>query len=281
MVSHDSKQSLDEKDELDDIPKASANVSCGRPGGCCRESPTISSECSSGTDSSSSEGQTPPSETSPSAETEFRISTAPQIDSSLTGSSYALPIKSHEKMPKDTTHSIEAKSSSHLDAGPFKSAEGRPVNQFQPYLADGEFIFPPALHKYVAEPLCFGDDRKIWFRPTTLDQLLELKHAYPSAKLINGASEVQVEVRFKGSDFAVCIYVSDIEELKTASEHNRLSSNDVEMLRIGANTSLTEVEVMCRELYKKLGSRASAAEALRKQLRYFAGRQIRNTATYV
>jgi xanthine dehydrogenase/oxidase len=42
---------------------------------------------------------------------------------------------------------------------------------------------------------------------------------------------------------------------------------------------LTDVERVCATIYSKLGPRAFALEALRKQLRYFAGRQIRNVAS--
>ena len=50
-------------------------------------------------------------------------------------------------------------------------------------------------------------------------------------------------------------------------------------LLIKANTPLTEVERACKQLYATIGQRASVLEAVRKQLRYFAGRQIRNVAT--
>ncbi|KKY26043.1 putative xanthine dehydrogenase [Diplodia seriata] len=108
----------------------------------------------------------------------------------------------------------------------------------------------------------------------------ELKDAYPSAKLVGGASEVQVEVRFKGSDFAVSVYVSDIEEL----QETRLPKSEAEWdsmteIYLGANTPLSELEHVCKAVYDKLGQRALALEALRKQLRYFAGRQIRNVAS--
>ena len=43
---------------------------------------------------------------------------------------------------------------------------------------------------------------------------------------------------------------------------------------IGGNTSLTVVEKACLEGYNQLGKRAFVLEAIRKELRYFAGRQV-------
>jgi xanthine dehydrogenase/oxidase len=112
-----------------------------------------------------------------------------------------------------------------------------------------------------------------------LDQLVQLKGVYPSAKLVGGASEVQVEVRFKGTDFAVAVYVSDIEELKQTKVPSVTALESAEELLLAGNTPLTEVERVCKDIYAKLGKRAMVLEAIRKQLRYFAGRQIRNVAS--
>lgn len=63
---------------------------------------------------------------------------------------------------------------------------------FESYDPTAEIIFPPGLWKYEQKPICYGDGRKIWFRPTTLEQLVELKDVWPSAKIVGGASETQV-----------------------------------------------------------------------------------------
>ncbi len=39
------------------------------------------------------------------------------------------------------------------------------------------------------EPLMFNSENVTWFRPSTLQQLLELKSTYPDAKLIGGNYE--------------------------------------------------------------------------------------------
>ncbi|KAI0376086.1 xanthine dehydrogenase [Hypomontagnella monticulosa] len=151
---------------------------------------------------------------------------------------------------------------------------------FESYDPTAEIIFPPSLWKYEQKPICYGDGRKIWFRPTTLEQLVELKDVWPSAKIVGGASETQIEVRFKKSDYRVCIYASDVAELNSFSEPKTDSwPSTLSEVSIPGNMPLTQVEELCTTLYLKLGRRASALEALRKQLRYFAGRQIRNVAS--
>src|ERR1700760_3397577 len=59
-----------------------------------------------------------------------------------------------------------------------------PAPDFKPYDPDTQLIFPPALQRFEFRPLAFGNKRKRWFRPVTLQQLLEIKSAYPAAKLI-------------------------------------------------------------------------------------------------
>ncbi|EOO00385.1 putative xanthine dehydrogenase protein [Phaeoacremonium minimum UCRPA7] len=120
----------------------------------------------------------------------------------------------------------------------------------------------------------------LWFRPVTVEQLLEVKSAYAPAKLVVGSSEVQVEIRLKSSKFPVMVYVSDIEELKQVSLPTTEAAWDAtSAIVLGANTPLTEVENICKEAFLRLGKRGLVFEALRKQLRYFAGRQIRNVAS--
>ncbi|KAI1205778.1 xanthine dehydrogenase [Annulohypoxylon truncatum] len=205
--------------------RASSNGSCGRPGGCCRDSSRSSSKSSVGETSSQ--------------------------QSSVT---QATSVSSNGKapLPKD----------------------------FAPYDPTAELIFPPVLWGYQQQPICYGDGRKIWFKPTSLEQLIQLKDAWPSAKIIGGASETQIEVRFKKSEYRVCVYASDIEELSRfegpQSDEELLALSEVS---IPGNMSLTKVEEVCVTLLSKLGPRASALEALAKQLRYFAGRQIRNVAS--
>lgn len=250
--------------------------SCGRPGGCCRDKASTSDSISCDSKSAASSPPTEPSSTSGDESTSAIVEAKSKIemDSALGGADYAKPTKS-----KEQSADAETKASTTLAALLAPSKQGIPHIEFQEYVPDTELIFPSALWKYEPQPLCYGNDKKIWFRPTKLEHLVELKDSYPSAKLVGGASEVQVEVRFKNSDFAVSVYVSDIAELR----HSNLPSdkdleNSTELV-LAANTPLTELEAICKKVFAKLGKRAMALEALRRQLRYFAGRQIRNVAS--
>ncbi|RAL09404.1 xanthine dehydrogenase [Aspergillus homomorphus CBS 101889] len=205
---------LSESVELPVLP----SQSCGRLGGCCRDSPS-SSSCSANSERTGSSPLTTPEEKTPAI---------PQFD-------------------------------------------------FIPYKPHTELIYPPGLAKFVPQLLYYADDRRVWVRPVTVQQTLDLLARYPSATLVGGASEVQIDVRFKGPEAAVSIFVGDVEELAQI----RLVEQDgiAKKLVIGGNASLTDVEEECRRLAPALGSSSSVLSAMTKVLRYFAGRQIRNAAS--
>lgn len=209
-----------------------SNGSCGRPGGCCRDNPSIKG-CGSSPSRSSS------------------------------GSS-----------PTDETSSATSLST---DSGESATKSSIPQFDFKPYVPSTELIYPPGLRKHINRPICYGDETKVWLRPVNLAQLVELLSIYPSAKLISGASETQIEVRFKNAKYAVSVFVSDIEELKRMDVPEDISS--MKELVIGGNTPLSDVESACYGLASKLGQQGSVFGAMAKVLRYFAGRQIRNAAS--
>jgi xanthine dehydrogenase/oxidase len=192
--------------------------SCGRLGGCCRDSPERGS-CS---------------ETS-GGESESTAATTPL-----------------EEFPEKEKGGFEF-----------------PQLDFQPYRPGTELIFPSALRRHELKPLFFGNERKVWFRPVTLEQLLRIKEAFSSSKIVAGASEVQVEIKLKNEEYAVAVYVGDISELKGFQV-----DEDRGEVVIGGNTTLSTVETECTIWCRKLGVRAVGLEAVKKQLRYFAGRQV-------
>lgn len=156
--------------------------------------------------------------------------------------------------------------------------DGQPIKTFTPpgfieYNPDTELIFPPALTRHEFKPLAFGNKKKRWYRPTTLQQLLEIKSAYPSAKIIGGSTETQIEIKFKAMQYTVSVFVGDIAELR-GYKFNRDS------LEIGGNMILTDLENISKEAVKHYGPvKGQPFEAIHKQLMYFAGRQIRNQGT--
>ncbi|KAL2024149.1 hypothetical protein VTK56DRAFT_9929 [Thermocarpiscus australiensis] len=144
---------------------------------------------------------------------------------------------------------------------------------FIEYKPDTELIFPPALKKHEFRPLAFGNKRKRWFRPVTLDQLLEIKNAYPDAKIIGGSTETQIEIRFKALQYPISVYVGDIPALRQYTFQN-------DHVEIGGNITLTDLESVCQEAINRYGEeRSQIFTAIYKQLKYFAGRQIRNVGT--
>ncbi|KAI5855810.1 Molybdopterin-binding domain of aldehyde dehydrogenase-domain-containing protein [Tricharina praecox] len=159
-----------------------------------------------------------------------------------------------------------------------KIAEAPITKKFTPpgfieYNPETELIFPSALRKHEFKPLAFGNKRKKWLRPMTLEQLLQLKAALPSAKIIGGSSETQIEIKFKHIQYTVSVYVGDIPELKGFSFED-------EYLSIGGNITLTDLEAVARQAIEKYGAaKGQPFKAILKQLEYFAGRQIRNVGT--
>ena len=156
--------------------------------------------------------------------------------------------------------------------------DDQPIKRFTPpgfieYNSETELIFPPALKKHDFKPLAFGNKRKRWYRPVTLDQLLEIKSVYPSAKIIGGSTETQIEIKFKAMQYPVSVFVADIPALR------QFSFKD-DYLEIGGNVILTDLESIALKAIEHYGPiRGQVFAAIHKQLRYFAGRQIRNVGT--
>ncbi|KAK4507798.1 hypothetical protein PRZ48_001533 [Zasmidium cellare] len=154
----------------------------------------------------------------------------------------------------------------------------QPIKRFTPpgfiqYNPETELIFPPALRRHEYKALAFGNKRKRWFRPVTLEQLLEIKSAYPSAKIIGGSTETQIEVKFKAMQYTVSVFVGDIPELRQYKFED-------DYVEIGGNVTLTDLEDLSLEAATHYGEkRGQPFVAINKQIKYFAGRQIRNVGT--
>lgn len=168
--------------------------------------------------------------------------------------------------------------SSHDTCGKSQSNGDEPIKRFTPpgfieYNPDTQLIFPPSLTKHEFKPLAFGNKRKRWYRPVTLQQLLEIKKAYPSAKIIGGSTETQIEIKFKAMQYSTSVYVGDIAELRQYSLKD-------DYLEIGGNVVLTDLEDICLKAVEHYGPiKGQPFQAIHKQIRYFAGRQIRNVGT--
>ncbi|KAM3436743.1 hypothetical protein MY4824_004164 [Beauveria thailandica] len=159
-----------------------------------------------------------------------------------------------------------------------KMKDDQPIKRFTPpgfieYKPDTELIFPPQLKKHDMRPLAFGTKKKTWYRPVTLDQLLQIKSVYPQAKIIGGSTETQIEIKLKALQYPVSVYVGDIAELRQYKLHDN-------HMEIGGNVTLTDLEKLCVMAIEHYGpARGQVFDGILKQLKYFAGRQIRNVGT--
>ncbi|PNT74501.1 hypothetical protein BRADI_1g15800v3 [Brachypodium distachyon] len=137
-----------------------------------------------------------------------------------------------------------------------------------------ELIFPPELQLRKFMPLKLNGFNGIrWYRPLKLQQLLHLKSCYPDAKLIIGNSEVGVETKFKNAQYKVMVSVSHVPELHTLKVEE-------DGLRIGSAVRLARLQNFLKKVIIERGSdETSSCQAILRQLKWFAGTQIRNVAS--
>ncbi|KNA16760.1 hypothetical protein SOVF_086250 [Spinacia oleracea] len=139
---------------------------------------------------------------------------------------------------------------------------------------DRELIFPPELLLRRSSFLSLsGFGGLKWYRPLSLQHVLELKAKYPDTKLVNGNTEVGIEMRLKRMQYKVLVSVAQVPEL------NILHVKDDE-LEIGAAVTLSELlSVLRRVSLERAAHEISSCNALIEQIKWFAGTQIRNVAS--
>lgn len=156
---------------------------------------------------------------------------------------------------------------------PQENSPSFPSVLFKKYDPTQELIFPPRLMKRTAEPLCFQGRKTQWFRPTTLDQVLKIKAAYPMAKFVGGNTEVGVETKFKHMEYNPLVYLHDVAELQGIS----ITSDGI---TIGANVSIANFQKALKEALETLDEhKVPVLRAFLANIEYFAGHQIRNSAS--
>lgn len=192
----------------------------------------------------------------------------------------------------------------------FYSPNGLPL---KPYRPKDELPFPTELLHAQQAPVFYGNDKKVWIKPATKKQLLQIIAFYKNFpnvafKLVSGSSEFQVEAYVNPLvNFQALIYINDIPELNVHWNYDPLSG-----LEVSGNFSLSNLEEVCENLYKaeqnssleKLANllattatptantdvldlvnscvitgKTQVFKAICQQLKIFAGRQIRNAAT--
>ncbi|XP_063588837.1 xanthine dehydrogenase/oxidase-like [Penaeus indicus] len=152
-----------------------------------------------------------------------------------------------------------------------------PKEDFTPYDPSQDIIFPPELKLKTHlhhQPLKFQGPRVTYWRPTTLPHLLRLKCHHPEAKLVVGNTEVGVEVGFKNQTYPVLVNPSWVPELNSVKH---VESGVV----LGAAVSLARVqEILQEQVLLQPDWKTRNFSAVLEILRWFAGQQIRNVASF-
>ena len=112
------------------------------------------------------------------------------------------------------------------------------------------------------EQLDFRAPSGRFLRPTTLDGLLEVLRDEPTARLVAGATELGVERNKQGRRFELLVSTDGVHELRACARTD-------EGWRLGGAATLTDLEEFLGDDLPEL----------RKMVRVFASRPIRNRAT--
>ncbi|KMS93918.1 hypothetical protein BVRB_026610, partial [Beta vulgaris subsp. vulgaris] len=139
---------------------------------------------------------------------------------------------------------------------------------------DRELIFPPELLLRRSSFLSLsGFNGLKWYRPLSLQLLLESKSKYPDARLVIGNTEVGIEMRLKRMQYKALVSVAQVPEL------NILNVKD-DGLDIGAAVRMSELLSVLRGVsVERATHEISTCTAFVEQIKWFAGTQIRNVAS--
>lgn len=143
---------------------------------------------------------------------------------------------------------------------------------------DKEFIFPPELIKYEPHDLDVAKGR--WFRPTTLRRFMELKTAYPSAKVIIGNTELGIEAKFKDLKVSTLLCATHVPELNSIvqTEHGVEFGSSVNWSQFNSFVDKLLAKEAMEHNSQSTPYKLDSLRSIQSQLRWFAGKQIRNVA---
>ncbi|XP_025200769.1 xanthine dehydrogenase [Melanaphis sacchari] len=148
-------------------------------------------------------------------------------------------------------------------------------SEFLPNDPSQEPIFPPELvltNEFDKEYLIFRGKKTTWYRPTSLLELLELKHKYPNARIIVGNTEVGVEIKFKNCQYPVMIQPNKVSELN-------IIKKCVKGLIVGAAVTIDKLENELKKLIDILPDyKIKIIKSIIEMIPWFASKQIRNVA---
>ncbi|KAG0458419.1 hypothetical protein HPP92_023576 [Vanilla planifolia] len=142
------------------------------------------------------------------------------------------------------------------------------------FYIEKELIFPPELLLRNNLPLkLHGFGGINWYRPLRLEHLLHLKSLYPEAKLVVGNTEVGIEINFKNAQYPIIISTTHVPELNVLS----VKDNGIE---IGSSVRLSKLQEFLKKLVAERDvQETSSCRAISDQLKWFAGKQVKNVAS--
>ncbi|KAF8057662.1 XDH1 [Scenedesmus sp. PABB004] len=136
-----------------------------------------------------------------------------------------------------------------------------------------EPIFPRELKTRVPAALTLEGPLCTWHRPTCLEELLVIKTAHPDVKLVGGNSEVGIEMKFKDAGYRHLAAITHVPELAAVCVTEA-------GLEVGAGVTLSRLQdLLLAQVAGQPAHRTRGFAAAAEQLRWFAGRQIRNVGT--
>ena len=123
-------------------------------------------------------------------------------------------------------------------------------------------FFPNDLVEYNENKpfLQINGTRVTWYRPTKLQDLLELKSKFGGkAKLIAGNTEVGIETKFKNREYPIMVSITELPELKVLKLQNS-SVDKKKWISIGGNVTLSELQDFLLKICAEDGSDAALGD---------------------
>ena len=144
-----------------------------------------------------------------------------------------------------------------------------------PPVCDVDIPFPEALKQKNEQAVEIQGERIVWYNPSSLDELLQLKQTHMDvAKIVTGNTEVGIEMKFKHRDYPTLISVSNVKEL------HELKCTE-KGIYIGAAVTLSKLDEFLTQnvIPTHEAHQIQSAKAIHHMLEWFASTQIRNVAS--
>ncbi|KAI0225880.1 Xanthine dehydrogenase/oxidase [Lamellibrachia satsuma] len=153
------------------------------------------------------------------------------------------------------------------------SVSEKEPSEYLPYHPTQEAIFPSELQlcaQLDEECLKFTSEKATWYRPTSLQQLLELNTSHPDAKLIGGNYEQIVGFGRHPKVIVDSSKVPEMKEIKVTDQG----------LVFGSSVTLSEMEEVLQETIEQLPEhKTRLLNSLLVKLGQVGSVQLRNSAT--